>query len=119
MKRLMTTKLTGLERRRLRIKKKVRGTTVRPRLSVYRSLKHIYAQIVDDSIGKTIVAASSAAFEDDKKKKTEKAKAVGEAIGKLAIGKGIDKVVFDRSGHAYHGRIKAVAEGARQAGLKF
>lgn len=119
MKRLMTTKLTGLERRRLRIKKKIRGTSERPRLSVYRSLNHMYVQIVDDTAGKTIVAASTAAFADDKKKKIDKAKAVGEAIGRLAIGKGIDKVVFDRSGHVYHGRIKAVAEGARQAGLKF
>jgi large subunit ribosomal protein L18 len=114
-------KLSGWERRKERVRKKIKGTTERPRLNVHRSNKHIYAQIIDDVSGKTLAAVStkSKALEGHDGKKLDAAKKVGEAIGKLAIEKGIDKVVFDRSGYIYHGRIKALADGAREAGLKF
>lgn len=110
-------------RRHERIRKEVFGTPERPRLSVYRSLNHIYAQIIDDSRGNTLVAASTL----DKDLSTEKghkgnvsmAKKVGELIAKKAIEKGLKKVVFDRGGYLYHGRVKALAEGARKAGLEF
>ena len=88
----------------------------RPRLCVYRSLKHIYAQIIDDVAGKTLVAASSLDFEGTGSS-VEGAKKVGEMIGKKAVEAGITKVVYDRGGNIYHGRIKALAEGAREAGL--
>lgn len=114
-------KLTGWERRKIRVRKKVKGTSERPRLNVYRSNRHIYAQVIDDTTGKTLVAFSTAGkeFADDEAKKIEFSKKVGEKIGKLALEKGIDKVVFDRSGYIYHGRIKALADGARETGLKF
>lgn len=114
-------KLSGWEKRKQRVRKKIKGTTERPRLNVHRSNKHIYAQIIDDMTGKTLAAASTKGKELEglEAKKTEAAKKVGEIIGKIALEKGIDKVVFDRSGYIYHGRIKALAEGAREAGLKF
>ncbi len=103
---------------RARIRKKVSGSTQRPRLSVYRSGKHIYAQIVDDSQGKTLVAFSTLQGEL-KGKNVEAAKKVGAELAKRAIEKNIKNVVFDRSGYVFHGRIKAVADGAREAGLSF
>lgn len=113
----------GRLRRKARIRKKVSGTTERPRLNVYRSNKHIYAQLINDGDGRTVVSASTVdkglAGALAKAKKTEAAKLVGERIAKLAIEKGVDKVVFDRGGYLYHGRVKAVADGAREAGLKF
>ncbi|HJK94312.1 MAG TPA: 50S ribosomal protein L18 [Polyangiaceae bacterium LLY-WYZ-15_(1-7)] len=116
----MNTSLTGRARRKRRIRKKVFGTPERPRLSVYRSAKHIYAQVIDDTSGRTLVSSSSRlkdfGAEGDKK---SKAKAVGEALAKAALEKGIDKVVFDRNGYIYHGRVKALADGAREAGLSF
>lgn len=113
-------KLSGWQRRKIRVRKKVSGTQERPRLNVYRSNKHIYAQIIDDTIGKTIVAIATNAKEfDGSLKKSDAAKKAGELVAKLAIEKGVEKVVFDRSGNIYHGRIKALAEGAREAGLKF
>lgn len=105
-------------RRVQRVRGKVRGTTDRPRLSVYRSLKFCYAQIIDDDAGQTLVAGSDQSL-NMKGTKTEKAYALGQKIGELALQKKITKVVFDRHGLLYHGRIKAVAEGARKAGLKF
>lgn len=109
------------QRRHLRVRKKVSGTTERPRLSVYRSEKNIYAQIIDDINAVTMVAASS--LEKDFAGKCgsnkEAAKLVGEAIAKRAIEKGITEVVFDRGGYIYHGRVQELAEGARAAGLKF
>ncbi|MDP2689889.1 MAG: 50S ribosomal protein L18 [Deltaproteobacteria bacterium] len=113
-------KTTGWERRKARVRKKVAGTSERPRLNVFRSNKHIYAQVIDDISGATIAAAStnSKGF-DEKLKKSEAAKKVGEMVGRLAMEKGVSKVVFDRSGYIYHGRIKALADGAREAGLKF
>lgn len=103
---------------RKRIRKTVKGTSETPRLSVYRSNKQIYAQVIDDSIGQTIVAASSRAS-NEKVNKTEQAVNVGKAIAEKAIAAGISSVVFDRGGYLYHGRIKALADGARNAGLKF
>ena len=112
------------ERARLRIKRKVQGSAERPRLVVYRSLSHIYAQLVDDVNSKTIVSASSKSKEiEDKVKsakgKIDKSKEVGKLIGEKAKSANIEKVVFDRNGYLYHGRVKALAEGARESGLHF
>lgn len=115
-------KLTGQERRKIRVRKKIKGTTARPRLNVYRSNRHIYAQIIDDTQSKTLAAASTEGpeFKDaSRHKKSDLAKKIGGLIAKKAIEKGIDRVVFDRGGYIYHGRVKAVADGAREAGLKF
>ncbi len=110
-------------RRHLRVRKKVFGTSERPRLAVYRSNKHIYAQIIDDTKGHTLVFASTLDKElRDKLEKTwdkNAAREVGKLIGKRALEKGIKKVVFDRGGFKYHGRIKELADGAREAGLEF
>lgn len=114
---------TSWVRRKLRVRKKVKGTGERPRLTVYRSARHVYAQIIDDNEQKTLVAASSRAKDLQKDvagaKKTDAAKKVGQLIGKLAMDKGITRVVFDRSGYLYHGRVKSLAEGARESGLVF
>ena len=113
----------GRQRRHERIRKKVSGTAERPRLSVYRSLNHMYAQIIDDSKGETIIAVSSLSGELKSEKghrgNTGMARKVGELIARTAKGKGIEKVVFDRGGYLYHGRVKALAEAAREAGLEF
>jgi len=109
-------------RHKLRIRKKIMGTPQRPRLCVRRSLKHIYAQIIDDVQGETLVAASSLSksFPDKNDKgKIWKSVEVGKLIAEKALDKNIKEVVFDRSGYKYHGRVKAVAEGARKGGLKF
>ncbi|AFG35474.1 50S ribosomal protein L18 [Fervidobacterium pennivorans subsp. shakshaketiis] len=109
--------------RHRRIRKKIFGTPERPRLAVYRSEKHIYAQIIDDTVGRTLVAAST--VEKDIKERVKKtwnvaaAKEVGKIIAERALAKGITTVVFDRGGFKYHGRIKALADAAREAGLKF
>ena len=102
-----------------RIRKKVLGTPERPRLAVFRSGKHMYAQLVDDTQGITLVAASTLSGVGGGKKNLEASKAVGAELAKSAMGKNIKSVVFDRSGYVYHGRIKALAEGAREAGLDF
>jgi len=111
------------KRRHKRVRKKIFGTPERPRLCVFRSLKHIYAQIIDDTIGHTLVAASTldpAIREKIKgKTKTEQAKEVGLLLAQKALAKGITKVAFDRGGYKYHGRVKALAEGARKGGLEF
>ena len=111
-------------RRKKRVRKKVFGTPERPRLSVYRSLKHIYVQVIDDTKGITLVAASTldpALREQLKgiKGKIEAARLVGKLVAERALEKGIKKVVFDRGGFKYHGRVKALADGAREAGLEF
>jgi large subunit ribosomal protein L18 len=110
-------------RRHERIRKKVFGTPDRPRLSVYRSLNHIYAQIIDDSRGNTLVAASTMdkdfIAQKGHKGNMGMAKKVGELIAKRALEKGLRKVVFDRGGYRYHGRVKAMADSAREAGLEF
>ena len=109
------------EKRHLRVRKKISGTPERPRLSVYRSEKNIYAQIIDDVNAVTLVSAST--LDKDLNLKVggnkEAAKLVGELIAKRAVDKGITEVVFDRGGYLYHGRIKELAEAAREAGLKF
>lgn len=108
--------------RHQRIRRRVTGTTERPRLCVYRSNKHIYAQIIDDSSALTLVAASTLDADVKKGSKTwnvDSAKVVGELVAKRAKDKGIESVVFDRGGYIYHGRVAAVAEAAREAGLSF
>ncbi|XVX21166.1 50S ribosomal protein L18 [Actinomycetota bacterium] len=106
-------------RRHLRVRKKVAGTAARPRLVVTRSSRHIFAQIVDDSVGKTLASASTMeadlrSFDGDK---TAKAKKVGELLAERAKGAGVEAVVFDRGGNRYHGRVAAIADGAREGGL--
>ena len=120
------TKEDRRDRIKLRIRKRIAGTSARPRLTVFRSVAHIYAQVVDDLTGQTLVAASSvepslkAAFAKDVRGGNRKgAEAIGEAIAKRSIEKGITRVVFDRNGFLYHGRIRAVADAARKAGLEF
>jgi large subunit ribosomal protein L18 len=129
----MLTKISKNQKRghiHERIRKKLQGTAERPRLNVYRSLNHIYVQVIDDLAGKTLVSASSA--EGDKASSAEgkknarrtggnvaAAKAVGKTIAERAKAKGVSKVVFDRGGYIYHGRVKALADAAREAGLQF
>jgi len=110
--------LTLLNRRKRRVRKTVTGTPERPRLRVNRTLNHIYAQIIDDKSGKTLAAASSVGLKV-KGGNIDGAKAVGKAIGDLAKERSIDAVCFDRGGRLYHGRVKALAEAAREAGLQF
>ena len=115
-------RLARIKRRR-RIRKRIKGTTGRPRLCVFRSAKHIYAQIIDDTQGLTLVSASSTEVEIRQKEKFENKVAlatfIGKQVGQRAQEKGIKKVVFDRNGFLYHGRVKAVSEGARESGLEF
>ena len=122
MRRTKTAQAARLRRHR-RVRKKVHGTTGRPRLSVYRSLGHIYAQIIDDDEGRTLAAASDMEGEIrgqlDGKRKTEIAKLVGETVAKRAKESGVRMVVFDRGGYQFHGRVKALAEAARKTGLEF
>jgi large subunit ribosomal protein L18 len=110
-------------KRQKRIRKKLSGSSERPRLTVFRSDKHIYAQIVDDTLGTTLAAVSTLSADyqqaDSTKGKVNAAKRVGELIARKAQDKGITKVVFDRSGYIYHGRVQALADAARQAGLDF
>ncbi len=109
--------------RHVRVRAKIEGSEARPRLSVFRSLSHIYAQVINDAEGKTIVAASTldpeVKGELGGKKKSEEAKVIGGLVAKRALGAGIKEVVFDRGGFKYQGRVKALAEAAREAGLKF
>jgi large subunit ribosomal protein L18 len=119
----MATELTGRERRKFRIRNKISGTDERPRLTVFRSARHIYAQVVDDVDGRTIAAASTLSrdlkgtLESDSK--TDAAKKVGALVAKICLEKKVEKVVFDRNGYLYHGRVKALADAAREAGLNF
>jgi large subunit ribosomal protein L18 len=112
------SKVTGRDRRKRRIRKKVSGTPERPRLSVFRSARHLYAQIIDDSTGKTLAAASTVKAKPDGTK-VDGAKVVGAAIASACLEKGIKQVVFDRGGYLYHGRVRALADAAREAGLDF
>jgi large subunit ribosomal protein L18 len=119
----MAMRIVGRERRKLRIRRKISGTAVQPRLSVFRSAKHIYAQVVDDVAGSTVAHASTLSRdvrgEVTEASKLDAAKKVGASIAKALLAKGISKVVFDRNGYLYHGRIRALADAAREAGLKF
>ncbi len=119
-----TERLQRRLRRKLRVRRKVVGTAERPRLSVYRSLKHIYAQIIDDERGHTLVAASTLDRQirplvSGLRPKRAQAEIVGRILAERALALGIQKVAFDRNGYKYHGRVKALAEAARQAGLQF
>jgi large subunit ribosomal protein L18 len=121
---MLTQTSKNQNRRRVheRIRKKLMGTSARPRLNVYRSLNHIYVQVIDDLEGKTLVSANSAETKKDARTSggnLAAAKNVGKAIAERAKAKGIDQVVFDRGGYIYHGRVKALADAAREAGLKF
>jgi len=117
----MKSRSAGRYRRHLRVRKKVEGTPARPRLVVFRSLKHIYAQLVDDTRGATLlgVADTSEGIAVEGPGKVARAKAVGKLIAEKAKAQGITKVVFDRAGYRYHGRVQAVADGAREGGLEF
>lgn len=115
------------QRRHIRVRKNLSGTNERPRLAVYRSLTHIYAQVIDDDAGHTMVSASSLDPElrgqlqaqTEASDKSDVARAVGKLVGQRALQAGIEVIVFDRGGFPYHGRVKALADGAREAGLKF
>lgn len=122
-KKVRSNRVRTRLRRKQSIRKKVRGTAERPRLSVFRSLKHIYVQAIDDTNAAVVAAASdldpAVRGELQGLKKRERAAKVGEIIGKRLLDKNVSKVVFDRNGYIYHGRVKEVADGARKAGLEF
>jgi len=119
------SKIESRARRHRALRKRISGTSERPRLVVYRSARHIYAQVIDDQCNKTLVAASDLIPKKDppadvpQGKKRERAKQVGVWVAKMCLQKGISQVVFDRAGYRYHGRVSQVAAGAREAGLKF
>jgi large subunit ribosomal protein L18 len=117
------TRQLSRDRRHKRVRASIVGTPERPRLNVYRSLEHIYAQVIDDSTGNTLVSASTIdadlRAQMTGKKKSEQAKIVGQAVAARAKAQGLSLVVFDRGGYRYHGRVKAVADGAREGGLEF
>lgn len=117
----MNPRARARQRRHQRVRETIQGTSQRPRLAVYRSLEHIYAQLIDDTAGHTLASASSLdpALSDQAGTKTQVAQAVGKLVGERAAQVGIETVVFDRGGFPYHGRVKALAEAAREAGLKF
>lgn len=123
MGELKLDKTDARRRRHLRVRRKVTGVPDRPRLCVYRSLKHIYAQLVDDTSGRVLVSASSLSPEAKKNgasgKNVVAARVVGQVLAEKAKTAGIERIVFDRGGYLYHGRVKALAEGAREKGLKF
>ena len=110
-------------RRHRRVRKTVSGTSERPRLNVFRSLRHISAQIINDEIGHTLVSASSSEVELRKQveglNKTDQARVVGKTLAERALAKGVSQVIFDRGGYKYHGRVRALAEGSREGGLEF
>jgi len=116
-------RLHGRQRRKQRVRKKVQGTEKRPRLTVYRSLRHIYAQVINDTTGQTLVAASTFSKELQGQLQAagsvDAARAVGDLVAQKALEQGIKRVVFDRNGFLYHGRIKQLAEAARHKGLEF
>jgi large subunit ribosomal protein L18 len=122
-KEMIEQHLRNAKRKRVhvRLRKTLTGTTERPRLNIYRSLNHIYAQVIDDAVGKTLVAANSSekSFSMKTGGSVAAAKIIGTEIAKRAREKGIEKVAFDRGGYLYHGRVKALADAAREAGLKF
>jgi large subunit ribosomal protein L18 len=113
-------KKTVKQTRKTRIRAKVKGVATQPRLSVFRSNKYVYAQVIDDALKKTVVGVTEKELTlKEKLNKSERAKEIGKLIAKKAIAKKIEKVVFDRGSYRYHGRVKAIAEGAREGGLKF
>ena len=120
-RRRRVTSSAARTRRHVRVRRKVSGTAERPRLAVFRSNSHIYAQVIDDRAGRTIVAASDleAELRRPGQNKTARAQAVGEQLARRAKEAGVNEVVFDRGGYRFHGRVKALAEGARESGLAF
>ena len=118
-----SNRVISRQRRHRRIRGRMDGTAARPRLNVFRSLDHIYAQLIDDVAGHTLVSASTVdkklAAEMNDKPKKEQAKMVGKTVAERALAAGIDTIVFDRGGYIYHGRVQALADGAREGGLKF
>jgi large subunit ribosomal protein L18 len=123
VKKVKSAKEAARLRRKVSIRKRISGTPERPRLTVFRSAKHIYAQAIDDTTNTVLASASdleeAVKAEANGKKKAEKAKLVGQAVAKKLIAKNITTVVFDRNGYIYHGRVSAVADGAREGGLQF
>ena len=115
----VTNKNVARTRRHTRVRKTLAGTGLRPRLAVFRSLTHIYAQVIDDRTGRTLAQASSLEEKDSKGKKADLAKAVGTRVAEKAKAAGIEEVIFDRGGYRYHGRVKALADAARSNGLRF
>jgi len=115
----LKTKSTRRERIKRGIRKNMEGTSQRPRLSVFRSNKAIYAQIIDDSKGHTVAAASSADLDKNAKLNLETSKSVGKKVAEKALASGVKEIVFDRNGYLFHGNVKALADGAREGGLKF
>jgi large subunit ribosomal protein L18 len=115
----MKSKIEARQKRKIRIRKKITGTLERPRLCVFRSNKHIYAQIINDETGSTVVSSSTQSIEGEHKLTKETAFKVGKDIAAKAKEKSIESVVFDRNGFFYHGRVKALADGARDGGLNF
>jgi large subunit ribosomal protein L18 len=115
----MKSKNEARQHRKIRIRKKISGTSARPRLCIFRSNKHIYAQIINDETGSTMVSSSTRTISGEPRLTKEIAFKVGQEIAEKAKGKSIDSVVFDRNGFFYHGRVKALADGARDGGLKF
>jgi len=113
------TKAVAREKKKLKIRKKVVGSAERPRLCIFRSTKHVYAQVIDDATGTTLVAASTLDTDGVKGANKDACAAIGKEVAKRALGKNIKSVVFDRNGYLYHGRVKALAEGAREGGLEF
>jgi large subunit ribosomal protein L18 len=117
------TRSAARKRRHTRVRSKISGTLGVPRLSVFRSLKHIYAQIIDDAVGRTLVSASTVDADVREQvaglNKTEQAKIVGKRLAEKALSSGVTQVVFDRGGYLYHGRVRALADASREAGLKF
>jgi large subunit ribosomal protein L18 len=116
---MLVNKKESRKKRHRAIRKRIEGSAERPRLAVFRSTRHIYAQVIDDLSQKTLLSVSDSQTGAEKVKKKDMAKLVGAAVAKKCLEKGIDKVVFDRAGYKYHGRISALADGAREAGLKF
>lgn len=119
IKKKTKANVTNRIKKKIRIRKVVTGTEARPRLTVFRSLKYIYAQVIDDVSGKTVVQASSLEKALSTKTGKEAAKAVGAEVAKRALSQKVDNVVFDRNGYLYHGQVQALADAAREAGLKF
>lgn len=113
------TKAVAREKKKLKIRKKVIGSAERPRLCIFRSTKHVYAQVIDDATGTTLVSASTLDTDGVKGANKDACAAIGKEVAKRAVGKNIKQVVFDRNGYLYHGRVKALAEGAREGGLEF
>ncbi len=119
IKKSASVKQVSRTKKKLRIRRKITGSTEKPRLSIFRSARHMYAQIIDDSKGVTLVSASTLDVDGLKGSNKTSATGIGKEIAKRALAKNIKEVVFDRNGYLYHGRIKSLADGAREAGLKF